>query len=68
MKNIFKHRVSKDKLNAKFLLLDECVVYNPAKEMIEEISNEFEDKDGNFVQQFQTTGFDARLWELFLLV
>ena len=26
----------------------------------------FEDTDGNFVQQFQTTGFDARLWELYL--
>jgi len=25
-----------------------------------------EDVDGNFVQQFQTTGFDARLWELYL--
>lgn len=24
------------------------------------------DVDGNFVEQFQTTGFDARLWELFL--
>ena len=26
----------------------------------------YEDLDGNFVQQFQTTGFDARLWELYL--
>jgi hypothetical protein len=24
------------------------------------------DADGNFVEQFQTTGFDARLWELYL--
>lgn len=24
------------------------------------------DIDGNFVQQFQTTGFDSRLWELYL--
>ena len=26
----------------------------------------YEDVDGNFVQQFQTTGFDARIWELYL--
>ena len=25
-----------------------------------------EDADGNFVEQFQTTAFDARLWELYL--
>jgi hypothetical protein len=34
--------------------------------MIKEISAEFNDKDGNFIQQFQSTGFQARLWELFL--
>lgn len=26
----------------------------------------FVDIDGNFVEQFQSTGFDARLWELYL--
>jgi hypothetical protein len=26
----------------------------------------YEDADGNFVEQFQTTGFDARIWELYL--
>jgi hypothetical protein len=26
----------------------------------------FQDVDGNFVEQFQTTGFDARVWELYL--
>lgn len=25
-----------------------------------------EDADGNFIEQFQTTGFDRRLWELYL--
>ena len=24
------------------------------------------DADGNFVEQFQTTGFNARIWELYL--
>lgn len=26
----------------------------------------FKDIDGNFIEQFQSTGFDARLWELYL--
>jgi len=26
----------------------------------------YDDADGNFVEQFQTTGFDARMWELYL--
>ncbi len=26
----------------------------------------YEDADGNFIEQFQTTGFDTRLWELYL--
>ena len=26
----------------------------------------YQDVDGNFIEQFQTTGFDARLWELYL--
>ena len=38
--------------------------YSPAREIIREIAYTFEDPDGNYIQQFQTTGFDARLWEL----
>ena len=26
----------------------------------------FEDVDRNFIQQFQSDGFDARIWELYL--
>lgn len=66
MKNLFVHVDAKEKLNEDFLLLDEFKGLNPAKKLIEEIAAEFEDKDGNFIQQFQTSGFDARMWELFL--
>jgi hypothetical protein len=34
--------------------------------MIQEMMPHLEDTDGNFVEQFQTSGFDARLWELYL--
>ncbi len=40
--------------------------YSPALGLIAEMMHYFEDVDGNFVQQFQSTGFDARLWELYL--
>jgi len=40
--------------------------YSPARALIGEMMHYFEDVDGNFVQQFQSGGFDARLWELYL--
>lgn len=40
--------------------------YTPALELLRELMHYFVDADGNFVQQFQSTGFDARLWELYL--
>lgn len=66
MKEIFKPVVAKEKLSYLFKLVDEFKPMDAAKEQIKSIAEEFEDKDGNFIEQFQTTGFDARLWELFL--
>jgi hypothetical protein len=40
--------------------------YEPARRMLADIAATLNDKDGNFVKDFQTTGFDARLWELYL--
>ena len=40
--------------------------YSSARGIIEPMMRFYEDEDGNFVQQFQTTAFDARLWELYL--
>lgn len=40
--------------------------YSPARALIAEMMHYFEDIDGNFVQQFQSDGFNARLWELYL--
>ncbi len=34
--------------------------------MVDDIFQTFEDPDNNFVEQFQTTGFDARYFELYL--
>lgn len=40
--------------------------YSAARSIIAAMSPYFHDLDGNFIQQFQTTAFDARLFELYL--
>jgi hypothetical protein len=37
-----------------------------ARSIINEMMPHFVDIDGNFVEQFQSTGFDSRLWELYI--
>lgn len=49
-----------------FRELTESEGYSPAFEVVKEMLNFYEDPDGNFIEQFQSTGFDARLWELYL--
>lgn len=34
--------------------------------MMQRVYEQLGDRDGNFREQFQTTGFDARTWELYL--
>ena len=55
-----------DRLHPTFKHLVEDSAIGAAKGLIEVMMRWYEDRDGNFIQQFQTTGFDARLWELYL--
>lgn len=55
-----------NKLNKEFVTLTTHEGYSPAMEIIKPMMRWHEDADGNFVEQFQTTGFDARIWELYL--
>jgi len=64
--DLFTPLVSSDKLHPHFSLFDKYINWSPATSIIKEMMNHFEDVDGNFVEQFQTTAFDARLWELYL--
>ena len=54
------------KLNPMFRLVSSHDGYSPARGMIREVFGSYVDRDGNFVEQLQTTGFDARIWELYL--
>lgn len=49
-----------------FILLRDGFTHAAAKRMLEEIGRWFPDLDGHFVREFQTSGFSARMWELYL--
>ena len=64
--DIFDPVVPYERLNRDFVKLIEKEGYSAARGIIEPMMKWYEDLDGNFVEQFQTTGFNARFWELYL--
>lgn len=54
------------KLHRDFVTLRSDLAHGPAREVLGDLQKRFSDPDGNFVEQFQTNGFDARTFELFL--
>jgi hypothetical protein len=53
-------------LNPAFLQIATAPSFTAARRVIESMMPFFQDVDGNFIQQFQTTAFDSRVWELYL--
>ena len=64
--DFFTPIVPTDRLHPAFRMLTSGERYSPARDLIAAMMRFHEDADGNFVEQFQTTGFDPRLWELYL--
>jgi len=64
--DLFTPIVPIEKLHPYFVHLIRESAFLPARELIRNMMPHFIDVDGNFVEQFQTTGFDSRLWELCL--
>lgn len=64
--DFFTPVVQMEKLNPDFRALIDQEGYASARGIIEPMMRWYNDADGNFVEQFQTTGFDARMWELYL--
>lgn len=64
--DLFKPVVPTDKQHMSLRALTETEVFLPARSIIAELMPHFVDVDGTFVKEFQTKGFDARLWELYL--
>jgi hypothetical protein len=63
--DFFAPVVDRELLNPAFCSLIEAEEYSSARGIIEPMMRWYQDIDGNFIEQFQTTGFDARLWELY---
>lgn len=64
--DFFAPRVPPGRFHPGFRSLLELETWSPARGVIEPMMRWYEDVDGNFVEQFQSTGFDARVWELYL--
>lgn len=64
--DFFTHVVPTEKLNKDFASISTLEGYTPAVEIMKPMMRWYEDADGNFIEQFQTTGFDTRLWELYM--
>jgi hypothetical protein len=64
--DFFTPIVSNEMLNRSFRNLISERGLSSALALIRELMYYFEDVDKNFVRQFQTSGFDARIWELYL--
>jgi hypothetical protein len=64
--DLFTPVTTDDNLHPMFKLISEGDHWIPARSILSEMMRHFTDVDGNFVEQFQTTGFDSRTWELYL--
>jgi hypothetical protein len=64
--DVFAPVVPGNRMSVAFARLMDGEGFSPARGLIEAMMPYFEDVDGNFVEQFQSSGFDARFWELYL--
>lgn len=64
--DFFAAMTEEAKLNPHFRSLRDLEEYSPARGIIEPMMRWYQDADGNFIEQFQTNGFDSRIWELYL--
>lgn len=64
--DLFDPVVPPQRLNPTFTLLRDSAGSEPARHMMNMAFDTLVDSDGNFVEQFQTQGFDARVFELYL--
>lgn len=58
--------VPMDKLHRSFVLLLTQLHHEPARDLLRALWTVFPNPDEHFIKEFQTTHFDARLWELYI--
>jgi hypothetical protein len=64
--DLFEAVRSEADLHPSFRNMRDSPIWTPARGVLRDLFNDFSDPDGNFVEQFQTTGFDARTFEIYL--
>jgi hypothetical protein len=64
--DVFLPVVPPEQLNEAFLQVATTESFTAARRVVESMIPFFQDVDGNFIEQFQTTAFDACVWELCL--
>lgn len=65
-RTLFTPVVRAEKLHTAFESLRSWPGFEPARWMLDDVYQAFDDPDGNFAEQFQTTGFDARCFEIYV--
>ena len=64
--DFFAPRVPASRLDPSFVQLRDGEGFSPARELIGKMMRWHQDIDGNYVEQFQSAAFDARLLELYV--
>lgn len=64
--DFFTPITEESRLHPTFAMLAREASYVAARKTIDLMMRWYRDQDGNFIEQFQTAGFDARIWELYL--
>lgn len=64
--DFFATVAKESKLHTRFKYLRDSSSAVAARRVIEIAMRWYENQDGSYIEQFQTTGFDARVWELYL--
>jgi hypothetical protein len=63
--DFFRLQVPRERLHPTFATLLDGEGFSPARALVGAMMRWYEDVDGNFIEQFQTGAFDARLLELY---
>lgn len=66
MTDLFSLTVPEDQANDLFLRLRSEDVYASTRRLMNRLFAVLPNPDGNFIREFQTAGFDSRVWELYL--
>lgn len=64
--DLFQPVVPDNDLHPGFKSMRDSPMWEPARAVLRDLFREFPDPDGNFVEQFQTSGFSARMFEIYL--